>query len=78
MSVAEWHGPRPPQRFQLGGGGEGSGPRGGVSREVAGQPRGITGRPAGVALGGAGWTRSLGHLRLQRGLWRRNLGEGGA
>lgn len=57
-SYAWWHSLRPPERCKLGGGGEGSRPQGGVSREVAGQPRGITGRAAGVAIGRAGRTRS--------------------
>lgn len=47
----------------------------GVGDEVGGQPRGITGRAAGVAIGGTGRTRSPGHLRLRRasggGIWAR-------
>lgn len=48
----------PPERSRLGGGGRNSGRREGVGREVGGQSRGITGRAAGVAIGGYGRTRS--------------------
>lgn len=55
--------PRPPARRRLGGGGglrdAGRGTQAGVGRGVGGQPRGITGRAAGVAMGGVRWTRSL-------------------
>lgn len=56
-AAPRWHAPQPPERGKSSRGRGRRGPQGGVGGEVGGQPRGITGRAAGVAIGGAGRTR---------------------